>query len=511
MKRLVYMLTALLGLGCFFCGFSSANSPEEPVIRTSSTDGWKIVEREFRPKFPLMHGSPMVFSPDMRHVVYPFYPSLPKLTIPNAMILDGVKQKQYDSVENFIFSPDSKRFAYAAKLNGEEFVVLDGVEGPHYNSTILCITFSPDSKHFVYTVNEPDGGLIVFDGKAKKHLGGLISDIVFSPDSQHWAYAINEGGKVESNVVYLDGNKFLQADEVFLFGLKFSPDSRKLAISYRNGKEQYVAFGVETFGPYENVEYLSIQISPDGERIAIPVTIGGKWFLICGSEKYGPYETLSRAMFSPDSKSLINWAEQKKAGLPPSVSVFFNGEHLVTANLMSDIQFSPDGKQYAFSYMKGWAKEGQSGLRHFLYVDGSSMDLGGYVSWYHYSSDSKRFAYTVRGTDGFRVIEDDKKGKPYHRIGSLAFSPDSKHLAYQAFDGQKTIIVIDGQETFSFQGELERGIIFTEDNHLCGAAFFISPEIQASLRKQPESIEAVSNFLQNLRLVLFDISPDTGN
>jgi hypothetical protein len=45
------------------------------------------------------------------------------------MVVDGVVGKEYDGIGDHAFSPDSKRFGYAADRGGKWSVVVDGVEG----------------------------------------------------------------------------------------------------------------------------------------------------------------------------------------------------------------------------------------------------------------------------------------------------------------------------------------------------------------------------------------------
>ena len=51
------------------------------------------------------------------------------------MVVDGVEGKEYDGIGqgSLVFSPDSKRVAYAAQRGGKQLVVVDGVEGKEYD------------------------------------------------------------------------------------------------------------------------------------------------------------------------------------------------------------------------------------------------------------------------------------------------------------------------------------------------------------------------------------------
>ena len=49
------------------------------------------------------------------------------------MVVDGKEGKQYDMIEGLIFSPDSRRVAYAAQRGNKHVVVVDKQEGNQYD------------------------------------------------------------------------------------------------------------------------------------------------------------------------------------------------------------------------------------------------------------------------------------------------------------------------------------------------------------------------------------------
>ena len=80
------------------------------------------------------------------------------------VVVDGEEGRQYDSISynSLIFSPDSKRVAYGAKMGEKCFVVVDGDEGRQYKlfkfSSLLgqgVVFNAPDSLYFlVYKGND---------------------------------------------------------------------------------------------------------------------------------------------------------------------------------------------------------------------------------------------------------------------------------------------------------------------------------------------------------------------
>lgn len=90
------------------------------------------------------------------------------------MIVDGKEEKQYDEVgEYLIFSPNSQRMAYNARLGKNTFVVVDGKEGKPYNGTGTP-AFSLDSKHVIYGVKAGNQTMIIVDDKEGRSYDGVL-------------------------------------------------------------------------------------------------------------------------------------------------------------------------------------------------------------------------------------------------------------------------------------------------------------------------------------------------
>ncbi len=103
------------------------------------------------------------FSPDSKRLVY-----LADLSTDGPMVLvDGGKEgKQYDNIcEQLYFSGTGQRLAMVAMTGDKELVVVDGVEGNHYDSVITLgggkVAFADDS-HFHYLAVR-DGELLLVE------------------------------------------------------------------------------------------------------------------------------------------------------------------------------------------------------------------------------------------------------------------------------------------------------------------------------------------------------------
>lgn len=196
------------------------------------------------------------WSPDGKRVAYV---GKSKLTLPNIgaidkdvyrIVLDGQEvAKDSQQVERILFSPDSKRFAYFdMNFEGNYELVLDGNRIKtdteyNYNSS-NDFYFSPNSKRFVYVLN---GNLYEYlNGISKKLNGtaGAIINVAFSPDSQRIAYIIERQG---IDYYSIDGKEYKGLSSVRT--PVFSPDSKHVA--YWEGDVKYEP--IQGYGYISNI------------------------------------------------------------------------------------------------------------------------------------------------------------------------------------------------------------------------------------------------------------------
>lgn len=125
---------------------------------------------------------------------------------------------------------------------------------------------------------------------------------------------------------------------------------------------------------------------------------------------------------------------------------------LISAAEGFGLQFSPDGRRFAYGRIDG------KDVR--LVIDGAMTDSATDISHPTFSPDSRRLVYAAAGKGGFALAgEGVTSGNAYWLIGPPVFSPDSSRLAFIAFPSKgHGVAVIDGIESPEFMdtwGNLE--------------------------------------------------------
>lgn len=168
-----------------------------------------------------------------------------------------------------LFSPDSRRLAYAAHRGGKQLVVVDGEEGDAFDEIVAgTLGFSPDSRRVVYDAARDGKFVIVLDGESSDLYDDIaVRDIRFSPDSRRVAYWARRGNK---SLFILDGQEKSTHDAIA--ALSFSPDSRRWAFSpERRGHWLVVVDEVESELHDRTVSGTPL-FSPDSRRLAYGAT-----------------------------------------------------------------------------------------------------------------------------------------------------------------------------------------------------------------------------------------------
>lgn len=189
-------------------------------------------------------------------------------------------------------------------------------------------------------------------------------------------------------------------------------------------------------------------------------TAEGGFRLILDGKTIGMAEVAPiAAVFSPDGERLAFVEMRGDASelefrivLDGIAGEWFRGMR----NATGAIQFSPDGRRFAYYTIdgKGHARWIVDGVAQRVINDVRPMSLArlrgiGVVEPPlpgRFSPDSRRFAYFADVVEkGVAMMEDDVSGPLFKGVGAPVFSPDSRHLAYAAQTDAKTVtLILDG-------------------------------------------------------------------
>jgi WD40 repeat protein len=123
--------------------------------------------------------------------------------------------------------------------------------------------------------------------------------------------------------------------------------------------------------------------------------------------------------------------------------------------------FSPDSKHWAFP-----AESATAAGTYFIVMDGTEKKIDGPAEQLAFSPDSKRLAYVMKLNNKACFVVDDAKGPFYDEVIALSkeynasaripgsvtfFSPDSRRVAYIARNAASIIVVRDGKEGKAYE------------------------------------------------------------
>lgn len=166
-------------------------------------------------KLPLMKNSRPLFCKFSENSQnYAFIAPDSEYPAKTAIYINGEKVGTYDEIlwstnQNlFVFSPDSKRFAYVIKEQNKESLYLNNNKIATHDK-FYKITFSPDSLHIIYSYQDKDeqiGFSLGLDGKTFRN----ISSISESPDGPQFIF----DGSDRLRYIYEDNSGFYYIEEI---------------------------------------------------------------------------------------------------------------------------------------------------------------------------------------------------------------------------------------------------------------------------------------------------------
>ncbi|HEV8363829.1 MAG TPA: hypothetical protein VGQ52_09935 [Gemmatimonadaceae bacterium] len=387
------------------------------------------------------------------------------------MVVDGVKSPVYRAIDFRQSVMNGKRFIYVAQTPDQQWhAVVDGKPGPAY-PTITYLTVTPDGTHYAYVASQQSATgpttAVVVDGVEGKFYFG-VGDLEQAPDGRVAYVATTNRGDGDRRggeaVLIVNGVLAQRATSGAPFGPQFantirpsfrspsrrvawSPDGKGFAVIQPNTPNPGITVMVngKPMGPTYLVAD-ELQWSSDGSHFAyVGTSPNGTFAVVDGQEL--PFSTISEFQFSPDGKRYAF-----RAG--SSVVVDGKEQSKGIALINGLLRFSSNSKHFAYG--------AQTTANSQAFLDGVAKPtfLGNFVSQtlvqpalsfpeVFFSPDGNHVAYVGRKqspTARFGVFVDDVSYEgPGQSFTFPSFSPDSKHLAVFTTAGQGWAVMIDGK------------------------------------------------------------------
>ncbi|MFZ5569878.1 MAG: hypothetical protein ACOZF0_05715 [Thermodesulfobacteriota bacterium] len=263
-------------------------------------DSWFVVENKLKTQKKYALAGSILYSPDSSHVSY-----VAKTGKNVFVVMDGVEMPiTGDFIGMTTFSNDSSRFAYGINSGEKWNLVVDGVKGPDASLAIQFL-FSPDSKSYAYSAR--------FDGRERLISNGQtlfeydsIDTIVFSQDSAHVAcravesgnsFVVQNGKPHPKQYVNIIGPDFILGTSRLYYVGKQEDENRVFVLDGKEGK------------PFEGIG--KPVFSNSGKRVAYTVEKGDKKFVAIDDNLLGPYDGVRHMGFSPNEKYFAFSAQQE--------------------------------------------------------------------------------------------------------------------------------------------------------------------------------------------------------
>ncbi len=321
------------------------------------------------------------------------------------VVHDGRPGKAFAAVGTIVLSPDGRRCAHGALVDGTWRLVVDGAEGPGF-AEIQAPAFSPDGAHVAYLARAGERWHPVIDGTLGPGARSPPPELRFSGDSSRLAFIADPDQQGVGRLLVSDLDFQEQVVvEARASELVSSADGRWLAaVGEREGKATvlklaFAAPGRVHRGPgYDAAS--SPALGPDGASVAYLAERAGRRLVVLDDleEPLPPGEVFGPPVIRPGKKAL--------------------GVAILEGGLVRLLQPFAAGE-----------------------AAGPAVDeLEALV----YSSDGRSHAYVARRGERWFVVVNGKEGPPLDRVVSPAFSPDGRFLVYRARqDGRRFVVVAD--------------------------------------------------------------------
>lgn len=290
-----------------------------------------VVDGQPQPEFEQVSAQSFTFSPDGKRFAYAAFRD--KKVV---MVVDGKEQgKPYEDATRPVFSPDGSKIVFIGSLPGpatapagapapakRSVLVVNGAEDKVYDVIVPnTIVFSPDSKRLAYAVVDKTVAenklFYVIDGQPLRRFYDQIraESFIFSADSKRYSFQVVQNNQVS---VVIDGTESRPFENLLMAG--FSPDGAKHTFIGTRAGMAFVVTEDKESSPYNDLGS-GVIYSKDGKRTAWVAVKNGKTVLVLDGTEGNPHDGLIPSGFSADGKYFLYEARRADRGEKPFLAV----------------------------------------------------------------------------------------------------------------------------------------------------------------------------------------------
>lgn len=329
--------------------------------------------------------------------------------------------------------------AWVEKASGKKTVRLDGKQVGASYEDVKYVTHSADEQHLGFIAKRNSKWVMVVDGEDRSRDYGRMTAPHLSANGKTFAV----GACNEKKCHLVVDNAEIGPDYEDISAPGFSSDGSHHVYFGKRNKKWLMVLDDKESGP-EMDDYYTWEFTPDGNRNAVAALLKRHWTWVVDGVPGPSFEVIGPIEFSTDGKHYAYGGADAKTGF---------GKHATHGALVVDGQTAQtyDGRGFG----GGWA--GVFGPQETMVtgVRSLSPDFHG-VSDPQYTSEGKLVYAARRGEFDVVVFIDGTAGPSFEDIVSgIIVTSDGKHSFYVAKRGESFVEVRDQQPGATFPGKRE--------------------------------------------------------
>ncbi|MGI9101605.1 MAG: hypothetical protein ACR2IF_04085 [Terriglobales bacterium] len=325
---------------------------------------------------------------------------------------------------------------WVEKANGKRTARLDGKQVGAAYDEIAQLRLSTDEQHLVFMGKNDGRWKLVMDGEERSSPYGRVTWPYLSPDAKSFAF----GGCQEKRCrVVINGDDTGPEYEDISWPF-FTKNGEHYAYFGKRNKKWIMLLDGKEYGP-EMDNYLKWYFVPDGERVAVAGLLNGKWTWIVGGKPGPGFDVISDINFTGDGKHYAYGGTEAKFGMGHKKTL----GHIVVDGQVAE-KYEGAGMEGGWTLFFGTHTYIVSGLRALW------PDFHG-VSEPSYTAEGTLVYAARRAKDDVVVLVNGQAGPPFEDIVSpVLVTGDGKHVAYVGKRGDSFVEVRDQKCGASFPG-----------------------------------------------------------